>query len=169
MAINMNSLPTSKPSMSAVIPKGCYLAQITKSEMRQGKDSSKPPYFSAECNITDPASGTGMGKFWINLYESEASLCRYQLGRFIKALNLNITGEFELKDLTKITAGKSLLVDICPEDSPNPQKSVVDISAECFYPIEDKSEADAVTEEITEVFNAPIGEQEAVPQKAASY
>lgn len=170
MAINMNSLPTAKPAMSAIIPKGCYAAKITKAEMKQGKDSSKPPYFSAECDITDPASNTGMGKFWINLFESDAPLCRYQLGRFIKALNLNIQGEFELKDLTKITVGKSLAIDICPEDKPDPQRSVVDISAECFYPLDNKTtEMDAVADEVTEVFNAPIGQQEAAPQRAANY
>ena len=173
MAINMNSLPTSRPSMSSIIPKGCYLAKIVKSEMRTPKPKENgvqgPDYFVAECDITDPASNTGMGKFWINLYESNANLPRYQLRRFIEALNLNIQGEFELKDLTKITTGKSLLVDICPEDKPNPQRSIVDISADCFYPVETKNTADAVAEEINEVFTAPIGEAEAVPQRAASY
>ena len=171
MAINMNSIPTSKPAMSTIIPKGSYIAKIVKSEMKQGKDSSKPPYFSAECDITDPASNTSMGKFWINLFESEAQLCRYQLGRFIKALNLNIQGEFELKDLTKMVNNKSLIIDICPEDKPDPQRSIVDISAECFYPLEDKSEMDKVAEEVNEVFNTPIANPtaEPVPQRASSY
>lgn len=168
MAINMNSLPTEKPSMSAVIPKGCYLAKIDKAEMKTPK-SGNADYYSAECSITDPASNTSMGKFWINLFESEASLPRYQLGRFIKALNLNIQGEFELKDLTKITVGKSLFVDICPEDKPDPQRSIVDISAECFYPVESKETAAQVTEEINEVFSAPVGTAEPAPARAASY
>lgn len=173
MAINMNSIPTEKPAMSSIIPKGCYIAKIVKAEMKQGKDESKPPYFSAECDITDPASNTSLGKFWINLFESEAPLCRYQLGRFITALNLNLKGEFELKDLTKIVNGKSLAVDICPEDKPDPQRSVVDITAECFYPLEDKKskkeEEDALTEEINETFNAPINEPVGAPAKSANY
>lgn len=168
MAINMNSLPTEKPSMSSIIPKGCYLAKIDKAEMKTPK-SGNADYFSAECSITDPASNTGMGKFWINLFESEANLPRYQLRRFIEALGLNIQGEFELKDLTKITVGKSLLVDICPEDKPDPQRSIVDISAECFYPIEDKPKADAVADEINEVFSAPVGTAEPAPARSASY
>lgn len=137
--ISMNSLPTEKPSMGSVIPKGHYLAKIKKADMRQPKDDTKPMYFTAECDITDPVSGTSMGKFWINLYESEAPLARYQLSRFIKALNLPITGEFELRDLTKMVNGKELKVDICPEDTKgkgDPQRSVVDITAECFYPVE---------------------------------
>lgn len=138
--INMNSLPTEKPAMGAVIPKGQYLAKIKKADMKQPKDDTKPMYFTAECDITDPVSGTAMGKFWINLFESEAPLTRYQLSRFIKALNLPITGEFELKDLTKMVSGKELKVDICPEDTKgkgDPQRSVVDITAECFYPAQD--------------------------------
>ena len=160
--INMNSLPTEKPSMSAVIPKGQYLAKIVKAEMKQPKEEAKPMYFSAECNITDLASGTDMGKFWINLYESEAALCRYQLSRFIQALNLPIQGEFELKDLTKMVAGKELKVDIQPEDKPEPQRSVVDISAQCFYPVTDPR-----LQAAEEVLSATTTEQ--TPPVMASY
>lgn len=167
MAINMNSLPTEKPSMSSVIPKGCYIAKIVKAEMKTPR-SGKADYFSAECDITDPVSNTGMGKFWINLFESEANLPRYQLARFIRALNLNIQGEFELRDLTKMVNNKKLMVDICP-DKDN-ERSIVDISADCFYPIEPKTTRDAVEAEINEVFTTPISNQtEPVPSRAASY
>lgn len=166
MAINMNSLPTEKPSMSSVIPKGCYIAKIVKAEMKTPR-SGKADYFSAECDITDPVSNTGMGKFWINLFESDANLPRYQLARFIRALNLNIQGEFELKDLTKMVNNKSLMVDICP-DKDN-ERSIVDISADCFYPLEPKAEIDQVAAEINDVFTAPISQAEPVPSRAASY
>lgn len=167
MAINMNSLPTEKPSMSAVIPKGCYIAKIVKAEMKTPK-SGKADYFSAECDITDPVSNTGMGKFWINLFESDANLPRYQLARFIRALGLNIVGEFELKDLTKMVNNKSLMVDICP-DKDN-ERSIVDISADCFYPVQPANAMDQAAAEINEVFNAPIGNSdEAIPTRAASY
>ena len=164
--INMNSIPTSKPAMSTIIPKGQYLCKIVKSEMKQGQNLEKPPYFSAECDVTDPISRTNMGKFWINLYESEAALVRYQLGRFIKALGLNIVGEFELKDLTKMVNGKSLMVDIKPEerkDGGTPQRSVVDIDAECFYPVQPEEEApDAV-------FLNAVSTPEATPAVQANY
>ena len=138
MAINFNSLPTEKPTMGTVIPKGHYVAKIKKAEMKTPKDETRPDYFSAECDITDPVSGTAMGKFWINLYESEAPLVKYQISRFITALHLPIQGEFELKDLTKMVNGKELEVDIAPEerkDGKPAQKSVVDINNECFYPV----------------------------------
>lgn len=165
----MNSIPKTKPAMNTIIPKGSYIATIVKSEMKTPKTLGRPDYFSAECDITDPASNTGMGKFWINLFESDAPLVRYQLGRFINALGLDLVGEFELKDLTKMVNGKKLVVDICPEDKPDPQRSVVDISADCFYPLSDKTTVDKVTEEINEVFTAPISQAEPVPSRAASY
>ena len=160
--INMNSIPTNKPSIGTIIPKGHYLCKIVKSEMKQGQNPAKPPYFSAECDVTDPISNTAMGKFWINLYESEAALVRYQLGRFINALGLNIVGEFELKDLTKMVNGKSLMVDIKPEDRKDggtPQRSVVDIDAECFYPVETDDAPDAV-------FRNAVSVPDAVPATA---
>ena len=139
MGINFNSLPTEKPAMGFVIPKGQYIATINKSEMRQGKDTTKPPYLSLELDITDEMSNTNMGKVWAILTESEQPLPRYQLQRFINALSLPITGEFELKDLTKMVNGKKLKVDIVPEertDGKEAQRSVVDIMAgDIFYPI----------------------------------
>lgn len=139
MAINFNSLPTEKPAMGAIIPKGQYRATIAKAEMKQGKDSSKPPYLNLEMDITDIPSETAMGKVWAILTESEQPLPRYQLMRFIKALELPITGEFDLKDLTKMVNGKQLLVDIVPEertDGKEAQRSIVDVkSGEVFYPI----------------------------------
>lgn len=138
MSINFNSLPTEKPAMGNIIPKGHYLAKIRKSEMKTPRDTSKPDYFSAECDITDIASGSPMGKFWINLYESEAPLVRYQLSRFIQALNLPIQGDFDLKDLTKMVNGKELEVDIKPDepkDGKKAQRSIVDIDNEIFYPV----------------------------------
>lgn len=168
--ISMKSLPTEKPSMSTIIPQGHYIAKIKKSEMKQPKDETKPMYFSAECDITDPVSGTEMGKFWINLFESEAPLARYQLARFIAALKLPIQMEFELKDLTKMVNGKSLEIDICPEDRKDdkpPQRSVVDISAECFYPL--KETATQAAEEVFSGATATAGPSTQTPPVMASY
>lgn len=167
--INFNTLPTENSSQFSVIPKGSYIAKIVKSEMKTPKPrqdgSVGPDYLSAECDITDPISNTSMGKFWINLFESEANLPRFQLRKFIEALNLKISGEFELKDLTKMINGKSLAVDICPDKEG--KRSIVDVSADCFYPLTQKTEIDKATEEINAVFTAPIGE--GIPTRAASY
>lgn len=138
MSINFNSLPTEKPAQGVVIPTGQYIGTIKKAEMKQPKDETKPPYLNLEIDVMDEASATEMGKIWAILSESEHPLPRYQLSRFIKALELPITGEFELKDLTKMVTGKQLKLDITPEernDGKAPQKSIVDVSADIFYPM----------------------------------
>lgn len=138
MAINFNALPQEKPATSFIIPKGQYLGTIKKAEMKQPKDASKPEYLNLEIECVDPTTSTPAGKLWVILTESEAALARYQLARLIKALNLPITGEFELKDLTKIIVNKELMVDVTPEDRKDgkpPQRSVLDVNAgEIFYP-----------------------------------
>ena len=139
MSINFNSLPTEKPAQGTVIPTGQYIGTIKKAEMKQPKDAERPPYLNLEIDIVDEASATEMGKLWAILSESEHPLPRYQLSRFIQALNLPITGEFELKDLTKMVVGKQLKLDVTPEernDGKEPQKSIVDVSAEIFYPLD---------------------------------
>lgn len=170
MAINYNSLPSEKSSQFAVIPKGNYIAKIVKSEMKTPK-TGKKDYFSAECDVTDPATNQSMGKFWINLYDSESNLPLFQIKRFIDAIGLKISGEFDLKDLTKMVNGKSLLVDICPDDEG--KRSVVDVSADCFYPLELNPSRAEVDSEITDVFTAPMAEpmpgSEPVPAVSASY
>lgn len=162
----MNSLPTAKPAMGTIIPKGNYIATIVKAEMKQPKDENRPMYYSAETDVIDPVSGASMGKFWISLYESEAPLILYQIRRFIDALELPLTGDFELRDLTKITVGKKLRVDITPEerkDGKPAQRSVVDISGECFYPINN-----AVANAAEEVFGGDTPfVPDAAPQTAA--
>ena len=82
MAINFNSLPTEKPAMGTIIPKGMYVGTIKKAEMRQPKDESKPEYLNLEIDVTDPVSQMNLGKIWVILTESEAPLPRYQLSRF---------------------------------------------------------------------------------------
>ncbi len=153
MAINFNSLPSEKPSVGTIIPKGTYRVKIAKADMRQPKDETKPEYLNLELDVTDEASMTPMGKMWAIITESEAPLPRYQLSRLIKALNLPITGEFELKDLTKMVVNKELRADICPEepkDGSAPKKSVIDVSAEIFYPLNDTTMVAAEA-----IFSAP--------------
>lgn len=138
MAINFNSLPTQKPAQSTVLAKGRYHAVIKDAKMKQPNDPSKPEYLTMMMQISDPASKSNMGNVFINLFESQAALPLYQISRFIQALKLPITGDFELKDLTKMVIGKELEIDLCPEekkDGSAPMRTVLDISAECFYPL----------------------------------
>lgn len=162
-SINFNSLPSEKPAFGTIIPKGNYLATIKKAEMKSGQDETKPPYLNIETDIVDPVSKNEMGKFWFNLTESSANLPRYQLKRFIQALNLPITGEFELKDLTKMVVNKQLMIDITPEerkDDKPAQRSIIDINAgDMFYPVE--TTPAPTTDTAADVFTPPEGEEPA--------
>lgn len=146
--INFDSLPNEKPSMSNIIPKGQYIATIEKAEMKQSKDETKPDYLNMQLDLTDPESKMPVGKIWAILTESDKSLPMFQLSRLIKALKLPITGNFELKDLTKMIPGKQMLVDVAPEkrnDGKEPERSVIDVfSGNIFYPLEASTEAPTI-------------------------
>lgn len=135
MAINFDALPQEKPA-GAIIPKGQYKATIEKAEMKQPKDTSKPPYLNMLFALTDKESGAPVGKLYDMLSESESTYVMYKIGRFLKALELNLGATFELKDLAKLITGKELLVDVMVDEKSEPNRSVVDIfSGEVFYPV----------------------------------
>lgn len=161
--INFDALPNTKPN---VLPEpGCYYAIIEKAEMKENKDPAKLPYLHLVFAIQDK-NGKSCGKVFDIISESDHDLVRYKIQRFITALELPITGNFELKDLPKIIVGKKLLVDISNDDpkkkdpnSPYPIKAVVDMfSGQIFYPLSEaaiifKDEDGAPSTEA--VFNAP--------------
>ena len=63
--------------------------------------------------------------------------------------------------------GKSLMVDIKPEDRKDggaPQRSIVDIDAECFYPLDPLA-----MESPDEVFMNAVSVPEAAPAVQANY
>lgn len=138
MGINFDSLPNSKPNQ--VPPKGAYYATIEKAEMKQPKDTSKKPYLALTFTLKGQ-DGKAYGKLFDNLFETDADLVRYKLGRFIKALQIPLTGSFELKDLCKIVVGKSLIVDVTEEKKDGyAPKAIVDVFAnEVFYPMSEAS------------------------------
>jgi hypothetical protein len=63
-------------------------------------------------------NGAGVtGKLFDLQMESEKEFLRYKLQRFLTALNLNLSGTFEMKDLCKLVNGKKLIVDVTVEDN----------------------------------------------------
>lgn len=133
--INFDSLPTERPGQA--IPAGHYSATVEAAEMKPNKDPLKPAYLNVRLGIID-AAGNKLGSVFDIFTESEASLQRYKLQRFITALKLNIP-KFELKDLTKIIIGKKLEVDLKIEQQEGyAPRTVVDATAnEIYYPFED--------------------------------
>ena len=97
MAINFNELPSTKPQ--STVPAGYYMATIVKAEMKKSKNTNAD-YLSIQYDLNDGAGHTG--KLFDMLMESEKEFLRYKLQRFLTALQLNLTGSFELKDLCKL-------------------------------------------------------------------
>lgn len=132
MAINFDSLPKERPNQT--IPAGRYAAVIASAEMKPSKDPSKPNYLNVRLEIMDD-NGNKLGSVFDIFTESEASLVRYKLQRFITALELNIPS-FELSDLPKIIIGKKLEVDLKVEQQEGyAPRTVVDATTnEIYYP-----------------------------------
>ena len=138
MPISFDSLPTT--SEYGLIEKGKYIAKIEAAMMKQPQDVAKPPYLSLTYSLKN-AAGENKGKLYDMLFDSDANIVRYKLQRFITALEIPIKGNFELKDLTKIVVGKSMLVDVTKDEKSNPVRNVVDVfTGEIYYSL---SEADS--------------------------
>lgn len=138
MAINFDTLPNSAPNQ--LPPKGTYYATIEKAEMKQGKDLNKPPYLNMMLNL-QTSEGKNAGKIFDMLFDSDHEVVRYKLRRFIEAMNIPITGAFELTDICKIIVGKKLIVDITHDEKGQIPKAVVDVFAgKVFYPMSEASE-----------------------------
>ena len=123
MAINFDSLPTSKP-VGSLLPSGFAKATIAKAEMKAPKNPGKD-YLNLTLDCVC-ANGT-TGKLWDILVDSDKSLAQYKLMRFITALKLNLVGDFELKDLCKIIVGKQLVVDIGVDEIGDRPRNVVEV------------------------------------------
>lgn len=139
MAINFNSLPTNKPMN---LPEtGTYYATIDGAEMKQGQDTTKPPYLNICLGLKDKM-GKSCGKIYDILSDSDKELVQYKLARFLTALNLTNLGTFELADLVKVIKNKQLIVDVKQEEAKDgyPAKSVVDVfKNSIYYPISEAS------------------------------
>ena len=133
MAISYDALPSTRPSNT--LPKGYYKATILNAEMKTSKTTHND-YLSLTYDLRD-ANGNG-GKLYDMQFDSEKEFLRYKLGRFLTALNLNLQGSFELKDLCKLVKGKQLIVDVTIEDAKdgNPERNVINsFEHEIYYNI----------------------------------
>lgn len=131
MAINYDALPSVKPQNT--IPVGYYMATIIKAEMRKSKNTGNE-YLSIQYDLNNGAGVTG--KLYDMQMESEKEFLRYKLQRFITALQLNLVGSFEMKDLCKLVNGKKLIVDVTVEDSDQGKRNVINsFEHEIYYPI----------------------------------
>jgi hypothetical protein len=167
MPINFNSLPNSNPG--ALPEKGTYYATIKKAEMKAAKTAGKPDYLNLQLGLTKP-DGKGAGTIFDIIAESENEIARYKIQRFITALQVPITGTFELKDLVKIVQNKQLIVDITIQESKDgyPAKAIVDVfSGQIYYPMSDAAQLFGA--ETSPVIHADDAEDTTPPQDDTEY
>lgn len=151
MAISYDALPSTRPSNA--MPKGFYKATILNAEMKISKTTNNP-YLSLTYDVRD-AQGNG-GKLYDMQFDSEKEFLRYKLGRFLTALNLNLQGSFELKDLCKLVKGKQLIVDVAIEEAKdgNPERNVINsFEHDIYYNISEWASLTGAAEPQT---NAPV-------------
>lgn len=152
MAINFDSLPNDKGSAGKLIPQGTYFAKVEAAEMKAPKDPNKPEYLNMRYSLKT-AAGESVGNLFDALYESDHQLLKYKLKRFLLATGIELSGEFELKDLAKLVVGKEFIVDVTVQSSEGySDKSVADIfTGEIYYNL---SEANSIFGGDT-IINAP--------------
>lgn len=132
MSINFDSLPKQNPGGGSVKP-GLYYAHVEKTEMKQGKDKSKPPYLNLTLKLTD-RDGKKAGTLFDMLMESDSSVIQYKLGRFLRACGIPLVGEMELKDIAKIVAGKDIAVDVKEDEYNGKKRAAVNLfDNEAYY------------------------------------
>lgn len=137
MAINFSHLPQTNPF--ALPAAGIHKFVITKAEMKQPKDTTKPPYLNMTLALT-ALTGQKLGNVFDKLYESSAPALLFKLQRFARALELPLEGEVELKDLCKLVVNRGGLVEIEHvqdsryKDDPTKQQAQVKLyGSECYW------------------------------------
>ena len=129
--INFQELPKTAPN--ALPAAGVYRYRIVAAQMRQGANY---PYLEVKAEIYHPVSGEKVYTLYDRLFDTPQNLPRYKLGRFIKALELPITGEFYLADLTKMIVGKEIYADLGVEKDKNgvyPDRLAVNAFSDLIY------------------------------------
>lgn len=162
MAIKFDALPSEKPY--SVIQPGYYYAVIDTAEMKQGKDTTKPPYLNLKLKLKDK-DGKNAGILFDSIFESEHNLMQYKLKRFLTAIGITFESEFELKDIQKVCTGKEFIVNTTIDKQEGKQdRAVVDLfSNEIYYNISAANEI--FGEGATGVINASDAEDsEEIPE-----
>lgn len=110
MAINFDELPKTNESSFTVLENGTYRAKIKEAKIPTGKD-----YLQVIFAVTGNNGQTTT--IFDNFVESDKPLPRFKLAQLIRALQIPLTGNFELKDLPKIIVGKELMAAVKQEQN----------------------------------------------------
>lgn len=133
MAISFDKLPDKLPNGNfALIPDGHYKATIEKAEMRQPKDLNRPPYLSLTWNVFNEKDKP-IGKIFDIIAESSSEYVLYKLRCFVQAIDVNLGKTFELKDLTKVSVGKTCMISVTTDENSEPPKNQINIFSNAPY------------------------------------
>ena len=127
MSINFDSLPTEQPS--SLMPDGKYLFKIKRVELKSSTNN--------EGSYLSLLLASNHGNVFDNISDSEKPLARFKLGQFMRALDINLTGNFELKDLVKILPSKELVAAVTTQPAKDGYraKNIIDaFDEQIFYP-----------------------------------
>lgn len=153
MALNFDSLPKEKPGGS-ISPKGMYYFEVKKAEMKTSKNSGDS-YMSVQLQCSNVESGEKTTVFDM-LFDSDKPLLQYKLAQFLRALQLNLRGTFELKDLCKVVFGKRGMVALKIEENEGySPRNIVDAFDDDIYLPLNATDAPAPAASDDPPFNAP--------------
>ena len=130
MAINFDELPKTNESAFTVLENGTYRCKIKEAKIPKGKD-----YLQVVFAVT--GNNEQSTTIFDNFVDSDKPLPRFKLAQLIRALQIPLTGNFELKDLPKIIVGKELMAAVKQEQNEGyPARNVINaFDDEIFSPI----------------------------------
>lgn len=139
MAINFDTLPQQNPF--GIPDPDLYLAKIVEAKMKQGKDTTKPPYLNIKYELTKH-DGTSAGTLYDIISESDSPVVMFKIGRFLRACGIPLQGTMELKDIAKLVQNKTIVVDVVIDnkDKSKPRAQVDLFNHEGYYTTEEFEE-----------------------------
>ncbi len=109
MKIKFDGLPNARPSSFATIAEGKYDAQIQDAKMVVSNNTGTE-YLAVTFITKDKETVVE------NYFEPTKPFLQWKLARLIKACNIDLEGEGELKDLIKLIKGKKVTIEVMIND-----------------------------------------------------
>lgn len=162
--INFNALPKEFENGNKIIPAGKYTAVVVKAEMKTSK-SSNSSYLNIMFECYNDKNEK-VGNVFDKQFDSDKAFLQTKLRKFIEAIKLNLSGEFELADLPKVCLGKKCIITVkIGKDMNDNDQNEIDVFNDGYLPIVEvnkNSEFLKVAEEETDVPFAMNEPQETV-------
>jgi len=109
---------------------GQYHVKIEAADMKP--KAGKPDYMNVRFGIISD-NGARIGSVFDIIAESDHALPQYKARKFIEACQLDLHGEFSLKDLAKLVVNKEMLVYLKVQTDEYGSRIVVDVAPDDIY------------------------------------